>query len=180
MNPPLSRDPAPDDARRREPVSADGDPLRGQPLTHELLRLVEHSLWANRQWVEFVFSQSEAETRPRELLGHLMVSERVWFERIEGEQKTQTVFPLLDREELLRGFAENGHTLRSLIITRWEEIVEFRRASGEEYHARVVDIVHHLLTHGYHHRGQLAAHYARKGGAYPNTDHINFLIANKL
>lgn len=180
MNPTLSTDPAPDDVRRMEPASADCDPLRRQPLTHELLRLVEHSLWANRQWIEFVFSQPDAESRPRELLGHLMVGERVWFERIEGEQKTRTMFPLLDRAELLRGLDENGQTFRSLITTRLEDIVEFRRATGEEYHARVVDIVHHLLTHGYHHRGQLAAHYARKGVAYPNTDHINFLIENKL
>ncbi|HEY7195410.1 MAG TPA: hypothetical protein VH439_16830 [Gemmatimonadales bacterium] len=29
-------------------------------------------------------------------------------------------------------------------------------------------------------RGQLAAHYARLGVQYPNTDHINYLLVNKL
>jgi uncharacterized damage-inducible protein DinB len=109
-----------------------------------------------------------------------MMSERVWFERIAGEQKTQTMFPVLAKEELLRGLEENHQTFQRLIATRLEDVIHFRRGSGEEYHAGVVDIIHHLLTHGYHHRGQLAAHYAGKGVTYPNTDHINFLIVNGL
>ena len=154
------------------------DPV--EPLTQTLLRLVEQSLWANRQWVEFVYSQPDPEVRPRELLGHLMVGERVWFERISGQPRTTTMFPLMSKDELIRGFTESAETYRQLIGSRLGDVIDFRRATGEEYHARVEDIIHHLLTHGYHHRGQLAAHYARIGIKYPNTDHINFLIENRL
>ena len=146
----------------------------------ELLRLVEQSEWANRRWVEFVYSQSDPEVRPRELLAHIMVGERVWFERIDGPQSATPTVSLLSEAELVRGFQENSETYRRLIGSRLEDVVDFRRASGEEYHARVVDILYHLFTHGYHHRGQLAAHYARSGVTYPNTDHINFLLVNKL
>jgi uncharacterized damage-inducible protein DinB len=151
-----------------------------RPLTQTLLRLVEHSLWANRHWVAFVYSQPDPELRPRELLAHLMLGDRVWFERIAGPPTVTTTFPLMSEDELIRGFAENAETFRQLIGARLEEVVHFRRGSGEEYHSRIEDIVHHLLTHGYHHRGQLAAHYARAGIKYPNTDHINFLIENGL
>ena len=156
------------------------DQNHNSTITGELLRLVEHSLWANCQWLEFVYSQPDPETRPRELLGHVMVSERIWFERIYGEQKTQTFFPILTKEELLRGFEENRQTFQKLIATCLEDVIQFKRGTGEEYHARVADIIQHLLTHGYHHRGQLASFYARKGATYPNTDHINFLIENRL
>jgi uncharacterized damage-inducible protein DinB len=149
-------------------------------LQREMQRLVDHSVWANLQWVQAVYSEPDPEVRPRELLGHLMVGERAWFERIDGGQKTTTMFPLLSDAELRQGFTENAETYRRLIGSRLEEVVHFRRASGEEYHARIADIIHHLLTHGYHHRGQLAAHFARSGLAYPNTDHINFLMQNKL
>lgn len=149
-------------------------------MTQELLRQVDQSVWANRAWVEFVFSRPERETRPLELLGHLMVGERVWFARIEGEREPSVNFPILGEDELLEGIDENARTYRRLIGGRLEEVVFFRRDSGEEYRARVFDILHHLLTHGYHHRGQLAAHYARQGAAYPNTDYINFLIVNRL
>jgi uncharacterized damage-inducible protein DinB len=180
MCPAIDRSSASEAPGRADQDGADRGRQHEAPLERELLRLVEQSRWANRQWTEFVYSQRDPETRPRELLCHVMVSERVWFERIAGEQATQTMFPDLAKEELLRGLSENGQTFQWMIATRLEDVIHFRRASGEEYHARVADIVHHLLTHGYHHRGQLAAYYARKGVPYPNTDHIHFLMVHGL
>jgi uncharacterized damage-inducible protein DinB len=137
-------------------------------------------MWANRTWIAFVHREPDVETRPRELLAHVVLGERIWLERIEGEQRTQTFFPVLTEEELLRGLEDNRRRVDDLIPARLAEVVPFRRSSGEAYHARVVDILHHLVTHGYHHRGQLAAHYARRGMAYPNTDHIEYLRAHRL
>src|SRR2546423_1199745 len=108
-----------------------------KPLTQTLLRLLEQSLWANRQWVEFVYSQPDPEVRPRELLGHLMVGERVWFERIAGHQATTTMFPLMSKDELIRGFTGNAETFRQLTGAPLGDVVHFRRGTGEEYHARV-------------------------------------------
>jgi hypothetical protein len=79
-----------------------------QLLTRELLRLVDQSAWANLRWVEFVFSQPDPEVRPRELLSHIMLGERVWFERIENQERMTTTFPLRSKEELLRGFSERS------------------------------------------------------------------------
>jgi uncharacterized damage-inducible protein DinB len=146
----------------------------------ELLRLVEQSEWANLEWVEFVYSQPNPEVRPRDLLTHIMDGERVWFERIAGQPRATTTISLLGRDELVRGFRENTATYRRLIGGALPQVVQFRRDSGEEYHATVQDILLHLFTHGYHHRGQLAAYYARSGVKYPNTDHIHFLLVNKL
>jgi hypothetical protein len=150
MNPAIDRDSASEEPVRVDQGWADGGRPREQqaPLSRELLRLVEHSIWANRQWIEFVYSQPDPETRPHELLCHLMVSERVWFERIAGEQKTQTMFPVLAKEELVRGLEENRQTFQRLIATRLQDVIHFRRGTGVEYHARVVDIIHHLLTRG--------------------------------
>lgn len=146
----------------------------------ELLHLVSQAAWANRVWIEFVCAQADREARPRELLAHIVLGECVWFERVAGEPKTRETFLVMDKEELLRRLDENQQTYRSLIASRLDEVIEFRRASGEEWHARVADVIHHLITHGYHHRGQLAAHYARKGATYPSTDHIDYLIQNQL
>jgi uncharacterized damage-inducible protein DinB len=149
-------------------------------LSRELLRWVDHSLWANLKWVEFAHAQPDPDARARELLAHIMVGERVWFERIEGEQRSTAVFRVLPREMLIEGFLENAKTYRKLIGGDRDRVIQFRRASGEEYHARVLDVILHLLTHGYHHRGQLAAIYARSRIEYPSTDHIDFLMANRL
>jgi uncharacterized damage-inducible protein DinB len=151
-----------------------------QALTETLLKLVDDSIWSNHKWIDFVFSQAGLETRPRELLGHLMVGERVWFGRIEGGHAVKEMFPVLEKEELVRGFIENRNTYARL-MTRLDDVVHFRRGTGEEYHAKVADIFHHLITHGYHHRGQLAMYFGQKGVTdYPKTDHIYFLLENKL
>jgi len=146
----------------------------------DLLKLVAHSQWANAKWVEVVYAQATQDARPCELLAHILQSERVWFERIAGQQGITTTFSVLTKDELLRGFAENVATYRQLIGTRLPDIVHFRRGTGEEYHATVADIIYHLVTHGYHHRGQLAAYYARAGLPYPSVDHIDYLIQNRL
>src|SRR5260370_41336604 len=162
------------------PATSDEGQKYQPSLTQTLLRLLDQSLWANRQWVEFVYSRPDPEVRPRELLTHLMLGERIWLERIAGQQRTPAVSPLMSKDELLQGFIENAETFLPLIRFRLGDVIHFRRDSGEEYHARVEDIIHHLLTHGYHHRGQLAAQYARSRIKYPNTDHINFLIEHRL
>ena len=166
------------------PRATDAAPAPHEPLTRELLRLVDQSLWANLRWVEFVYAQpdpeGDPEARPRALLAHVMLAERVWLERVEGRQRTGETFLVLSKDELARGFAENAETFRRLIGSRLEDVIDFRRGDGAEYHARVADVLHHLITHGYHHRGQLAAHFARGGVEYPSTDHIDFLIQNRL
>ena len=146
----------------------------------DLLRLVDQAVWANRLWIEHVHARPDPDARPRELLAHILLGERVWFERVAGEPKTRETFLVLEKEELLRVLDENRGTYLDLIATRLDEVIDFQRASGEAYHARVSDVVLHLLTHGYHHRGQLAAHYAKTGSSYPSTDHIDFLMANRL
>ncbi len=146
----------------------------------DLLKLVAQSQWANAKWVEVVYAQTTQDARPRELIAHIMLSERVWFERIAGQQVTTTTFSVLTKDELLRGFTENVATYHQLIGSRLHDVVPFRRGTGEEYHATVGDIIYHLVAHGYHHRGQLAAHYSHAGVAYPSVDHIDYLIQNQL
>jgi uncharacterized damage-inducible protein DinB len=148
-------------------------------VTNVLLRLLDQSVWANRQWIEYVFSQPEPDERPRRLLEHIVVSEQVWFDRIDGGHRSPGS-SAIGKEELLHVLGENRRMYLSLTEARLDDVIHFKRATGEEYHARVLDILLHLLTHGYHHRGQLAAHYAGRGNTYPTPDHIDFLIRQRL
>ncbi|HKQ57027.1 MAG TPA: DinB family protein [Candidatus Eisenbacteria bacterium] len=146
----------------------------------ELLRLLDQSLWANRVWIEHVYGQPDPEAHPRRLLAHIVLGECVWLERVAGAQQTRDTFIELEQDDLLRRLDANRATCLALVATRLDDVIDFTRASGEAYHARVRDVLLHLVTHGYHHRGQLAAHYARQGEPYPSTDHIDWLIRNRL
>lgn len=152
------------------------------PITkaQDLLKLVAQGNWANAKWVDVVYGQATLGPRAHEVLAQILMGERIWFGRIAGQPVTTIAFPELTREELLRGFAENAVTYRDLIASRLSDVIHFRRASGEEYYASVADILYHLVTHGYHHRGQLTALCARAGIPYPTVDHIDYLMQNRL
>ena len=97
---------------------------------HRLLRLVEQSVWANRQWVDFIYSLPDPEARPRELLAHVMLGESAWFARIDGTEGPRNTFPILTKEELVAGFDENARTYRRLVETRLPYVVSFTRMCG--------------------------------------------------
>lgn len=145
-----------------------------------LSRSILHAAWANRQWIDFICGQNPSDPHALKLMGHILAGEKLWFERITGQPRTKELFPVLEREALLALFEANHLEYQRLLSSRLEDVVPFKRITGEQYQASVADILLHLITHGYHHRGQLAAHFARKGVKYPNTDHINYLIQNCL
>src|SRR5258708_40136518 len=76
-------------------------------LTQTLRRLLDQSLWANRQWVEFVYSRPDPEVRPRELLAHLMLGARIWLGRLARPPRTPPASPLIRKAGLHQCFA--GH-----------------------------------------------------------------------
>ena len=61
-----------------------------------------------------------------------------------------------------------------------KRVVSYTRFTGERYASPVGDILAHLVTHGAHHRGQLAAHVAKLGAPVPNTDFIQLCLTHGL
>jgi uncharacterized damage-inducible protein DinB len=109
-----------------------------------LLRLVDQSVWANRRWIDHVYTLPGADARARGLLAHIVLGECIWFERIAGGQKTPSTFQELEEDELLTRLENNRRDYLRLIETRLDEVVEFRRDTGVEYHATVSDALLHL------------------------------------
>jgi uncharacterized damage-inducible protein DinB len=54
------------------------------------------------------------------------------------------------------------------------------RMNGLSGEPLIADIFKHVLSHGDHHRGQLAAYAAVKGYYKPDIDYMNFCIIHKL
>ena len=84
-----------------------------------------------------------APTPARGLLAHIVLGECIWFERIAGGQKTPSTFQELEEDELLTRLENNRRDYLRLIETRLDEVVEFRRDTGVEYHATVSDALLH-------------------------------------
>ena len=103
----------------------------GDSVAATLTRLVSHSVWANRKWIEFVYLEQSPPRRAEELLAHLVIGERVWFDRIAGMPQAREMFQILPKNELLQRLEENEHTFSSLIASRLNDLIYFKRGTGE-------------------------------------------------
>ncbi|GMV79997.1 MAG: hypothetical protein AMXMBFR7_11810 [Planctomycetota bacterium] len=141
-----------------------------------LKKLIEQTQWANARWIAFVYDRA-LEDRPRRLVAHLLLAERAWFDRLDGREPGPLLFALLSRDELER--MQEAHRARyaEILAGDLNRTIEYRRFNGERHASPVSDILLHLVTHAFHHRGQLSSYYAEQGVACPRTDFIQYCRA---
>lgn len=138
----------------------------------DLEKLVKQTIWGNGELIEPVYSQPDPE--PRKLLSHIHHAESVWFERIAGEMVTTDIWRILDREELEGIRAAHAQTYKDLLAGDLHRVVAYRQFTGEDHQSPIAEILLHLITHGFHHRGQIAMLLSIAGIAPPRTDFITF------
>ena len=147
-----------------------------------LERLLDHMEWANGRALEVVRETGEEESR--ELLAHVLATERVWMARIRtGDSSGLEIWPDLTVEECERLMEENLERYRSFAESVSEEglrrAVAYRNSSGTEFETPVGEILLHVALHGTYHRGQIARELRRAGEEPVNTDFIQFVRRNE-
>lgn len=113
-------------------------------------------------------------------ISHILVGERAWFQRIAGVDPDPEIWLTLRLDALREVQAVHERTYNEFLRGDLERIVSYTRFTGERYASPVGDILAHLVTHGAHHRGQLAAYVARTGARAANTDFIQFCLSHRL
>jgi uncharacterized damage-inducible protein DinB len=144
-------------------------------------RLVRHAAWANRTWIDFIDALPGRGECCLTLPSHILHGERAWFQRIAGEAPGRNLWTPMSIEELRHTTAAHESHYGVLLAGDLERMVRYTRFTGEQYASSVGDILTHLVTHGAHHRGQLAAHVRAAHGVAPvNADYIQFCMAGAL
>jgi uncharacterized damage-inducible protein DinB len=141
-----------------------------------LTKLVDHCLWANDAWIGFIAEHAPSDTFAITRMSHILLGERAWFQRIAGEQVDPAVWSPLGFDELRETHRRHRDQYRRLLQGDLERIVPYTRFSGERYQSQVGDILLHLVTHGAHHRGQLATHVSSRGLKPINTDYVQYCL----
>lgn len=159
-------------------------------MIDQLYRLLDHLEWANRRALEAARGPENEEPmrllrgprnqEARKLLSHLLASERLWLERIEGgDNSGREIWPELsfaDCEELLE---QNAEAFRRLLDSLSEEEIQqkisYRNSEGREFDTPLGEILLHVFLHGTYHRGQIARELRRAGEEPVNTDFITFI-----
>ena len=102
-------------------------------------------------------------------VSHILLGEQAWFQRIAGETLDRDIWRAMSIAQLREMHQTHERTYERLLGSDLDRIVSYQRFTGEKYQSSVSDIVLHLVTHGAHHRGQVAAHVAANGR--PASEH---------
>jgi uncharacterized damage-inducible protein DinB len=136
-------------------------------------RMANHISWANRILVTFIHDHGWNE-QPARLMSHVVQAEAVWYNRITGAPADREVFRMLPRFEIEERIDRHRQVVRRLVRDSLNDRIAFRRFSGEAHEATVSEILIHVITHGFHHRGQITAHYAGEGIPPPAIDFLTY------
>lgn len=147
-----------------------------------LRHLFAYNDWANRRIIVAVKEiQSE---RSRQILAHLLISEREYYERLYGKDSTGFNFwPELSIEgcgELARETAGNYEKL----LRRFEEdglnvTTRYKTSEGVEHENTFRELLTHVLLHSSIHRGNIMLKIREDGFEPPKIDYIIYLRETK-
>lgn len=147
-----------------------------------LRHLYGYNDWANRRLI--VALKSATSARSLELLAHLLVTEKEYYERLFGKDSTGfDFFPRLSIEEcgqlaretagnyekLLRRFDEDGLDLRT----------SYKTSEGVEHENNFRELLTHVLFHSSIHRGNIMLKLREDGFEPPKIDYIIYLRETK-
>jgi uncharacterized damage-inducible protein DinB len=144
-----------------------------------LEKLIDHCLWANEAWIAFIAEHAASDEYARTRMSHILLGEQAWFQRIAGEVPDREIWKTLDPPTLREMHARHRDRYRQLLGGDLERVVAYTRFTGERYQSPIADILLHLVTHGAHHRGQLATHMSGTGLKPIVTDFVQFCLATR-
>ncbi len=147
-----------------------------------LRHLFAYNDWANRRLI--VSLKSADSPRSLEILTHLLITEKEYYERLYGKDSTGYDFwPKLSLEEcgtlarevaqayeiLLRRFEEDGLDIRA----------KYRTSEGIPYENTFRELLTHVLIHSSIHRGNVMLKLREDGFEPPKIDYIIYLRETK-
>ncbi len=138
-------------------------------------RLFGYDEWANRAALRSLRTGSPGQ-RAVKLMAHVAATERLWYDRLLGQQQSLPVWPdfTLDQSEDLVGrmTAAWREYLDALAPAGLAQVVEYTNSKGEPWTNTVRDVLLHVVMHSVYHRGQIAAEVRASGGEPAYTDFV--------
>lgn len=145
-------------------------------MKNYFLRLFEHEHWANLNVLEMYFRSADPPRRSTELLSHIVAAQRIWIDRIKGNEMMVQAFEIFEEDALLELLEINYNELRLLIQkSDFDQIFTVNIVDSELVTKRVEDALTHLALHASYHRGQLVVLLKSEDNPPPKTDFIHYV-----
>lgn len=139
-----------------------------------LKQLLNYTCWGNRLWLDFVYANAPNDEFLTKMISHIYCAERIWFQRIHDETLDTGIFDTLPKSELERIASRVEARYAEALNADLSHVFHYHRLNGDPMESTLLDILHHLITHGSHHRGQMARHASQAGIKPPESSYIGF------
>jgi uncharacterized damage-inducible protein DinB len=149
-----------------------------------LARLIDQMFDANRAMIEYLRSLEVPSSELMRLASHILQAEEVWLCRIQGRQSPPNAFTPVPLERMAADNEANYAGYKALLQatdgdkqssddTAFTRRIAYKTFDGAAGDGSMADIILHVITHGYHHRGQMAAFCSQKQmKPFANTAYI--------
>lgn len=143
-----------------------------------LRQLFAYNDWANRRLL--VAIKSSASERARQILAHLLITEKEYYERLYGKDSTGFDFwPDLSLEDCGTLVRETAEAYEKL-LRRFDEpgldiTARYRTSEGIPYENTFRELLTHVLMHSSIHRGNIVLKLREDGFPPPKIDYIIYL-----
>lgn len=136
-----------------------------------------YDAWANQEVLASIRANGGENTRPLQLMSHILAAERVWLERLKQVPQSVPVWP----EPNLAQCEAEAAELKKLwfdyldLITAGDisQTISYKNSQGEAWTSAIGDVLSHVVMHSAYHRGQIASHMRASGQTPVNTDFIH-------
>ncbi len=147
-----------------------------------LRQLFEYNDWANRRMIVSL-KENESE-RCLEILAHLLITEKEYFERLYGKDSTGFDFwPEMSIQECSTLAKENAGQYEKLLKRFDDEAigmyVKYKTSEGVEHENTFREMLSHVLIHSSTHRGNIMLKLREEGFQPPKIDYIIYLRETK-
>lgn len=140
-------------------------------------RLFLYDDWANREVLAKLRAAPAPPPQPLKFIAHILSAERLWYERLTGQEQTVPVWPEFSLEQCAAQAAELASLWQDYLKAHREEAlgqtITYRNSKGESWSSRTDDVLMHVILHSAHHRGQIAAAVRSAGFTPAHTDYIH-------
>lgn len=147
-----------------------------------LRQLFEYNDWANRRMI--VSLKENGSQRGLEIMAHLLITEKEYFERLYGKDSTGFDFwPKLSIQECSALAKENAGQFEKLLKRFDDEAigmyVKYKTSEGVGYENTFREMLSHVLIHSSTHRGNVMLKLREEGFEPPKIDYIIYLRETK-
>jgi len=136
-----------------------------------------YNAWANREVLAAIRLAGGENTRPVQLMAHILAAERVWLERLRQIPQSVPVWPEPDlaqcESEADRLSREWHEYLELATAGDISQTVSYKNTKGETWTSAIVDMLNHVVLHSAYHRGQIASYMRSIGQTPAYTDFIH-------